>query len=316
MNKKRKLAVVAIGGNSLIIDKNRKSVPDQFDAVKKTATHLADMIEEGWDMVITHGNGPQVGFILRRSELAIHELHPVPLDYCGADTQGAIGYMLQKALRNEFKKRGIEKEAVTVVTQVEVSADDPAFQKPSKPIGSFMDEETARQRMQEGQEFVEDAGRGWRRVVASPIPQHILEVDAIKNLLDAGFVVVAVGGGGIPVIEKEDGELRGVEAVIDKDFASGLLATTINADLLLISTAVEQVALNFNKPDQKWLDKMILTEAEQFIEEGHFAAGSMQPKVKAIVKFLKDGGKQALITDPANIRRALNGETGTWILPE
>jgi len=315
MAEKRKLAVVAVGGNSLIIDKNRKSIPDQFDAVKETAAHLADMVEAGWDIVITHGNGPQVGFILRRSELAMHELHPVPLDYCGADTQGAIGYMLQKAMRNEFKKRGIEKKTVTVVTQVEVSADDPAFEKPSKPIGSFMDEETAKQRMAEGQDFVEDAGRGWRRVVASPLPQRIVEVDAIQNLLDDGFVVVAVGGGGIPVVEKEDGELRGVEAVIDKDFASGLLATNINADLLLISTAIEQVALNFNKPDQKWLEKMTVAEAEQYIAEGHFAAGSMQPKVKAIVKFLKEGGKQALITDPPNIRRALNGETGTWILP-
>jgi len=315
MAEKRKLAVVAVGGNSLIIDKNRKSIPDQFDAVKETATHLADMVEAGWDIVITHGNGPQVGFILRRSELAMHELHPVPLDYCGADTQGAIGYMLQKAMRNEFKKRGIEKKSVTVVTQVEVSVDDPAFEKPSKPIGSFMDEETAKQRMAEGQDFVEDAGRGWRRVVASPLPQRIVEVDAINNLLDDGFIVVAVGGGGIPVVEKEDGELRGVEAVIDKDFASGLLATNINADLLLISTAIEQVALNFNKPDQKWLDKMTVAEAEQYIGEGHFAAGSMQPKVKAIIKFLKEGGKQALITDPPNIRRALAGETGTWILP-
>ena len=315
MAEKRKLAVVAVGGNSLIIDKNRKTIPDQFDAVKETARHLADMVEVGWDIVITHGNGPQVGFILRRSELSMHELHPVPLDYCGADTQGAIGYMLQKAMRNEFKKRGIDKKTVTVVTQVEVSADDPAFQKPSKPIGSFMDEETAQQRMAEGQDFVEDAGRGWRRVVASPLPINILEVDAIKNLLDDGFVVVAVGGGGIPVIEKEDGELRGVEAVIDKDFASGLLATTINADLLIISTAIERVALNFNKPDQKWLEKMTVAEAEKYIEEGHFAAGSMLPKVKAIVKFLKDGGKQALITDPPNIRRALDGETGTWIVP-
>lgn len=310
-----KLAVVAVGGNSLIIDKNRKSIPDQFDAVEETAEHLADMIEAGWNIVITHGNGPQVGFILRRSELAMHELHPVPLDYCGADTQGSIGYMLQKAMTNEFKKRGINKKTVTVVTQVEVDANDPAFQKPSKPIGSFMDEETARERMAEGQDFVEDAGRGWRRVVASPLPKRIVEVDAIKKLLDDGYVVVAVGGGGIPVVEKEDGSLRGVEAVIDKDFASSLLATNINADLLLISTAVEQVAVNFNKPDQKWLDKITVAEAEQYGGEGHFAPGSMLPKVNAVVKFLKNGGKQALITDPPNIRRALNGETGTWIAP-
>ncbi|MBN1667478.1 MAG: carbamate kinase [Anaerolineales bacterium] len=313
---KRKLAVVAVGGNSLIIDKNRKTIPDQFDAVRETARHLADMVEEGWDVIITHGNGPQVGFILRRSELSLHELHPVPLDYCGADTQGAIGYMIQKAMRNEFKRRGIQKETVTVVTQVEVSADDPAFQHPSKPIGSFMDEETAKKHMAEGQDFVEDAGRGWRRVVASPLPQRIVEQDAIKTLVEQGFVVVAVGGGGIPVVEKEDGDLRGIEAVIDKDFATSLLATELQADLLLISTAVEQVAINFNKPDQQWLKEMTVSEAKAYIEAGHFAPGSMLPKIKAIVKYLEQGGKQALITDPANIRRALHGETGTWINPD
>jgi carbamate kinase len=278
-------------------------------------SHIAWMIEDGWDVVVTHGNGPQVGFILRRSELAMHELHPVPMDYCGADTQGAIGYMAQKALHNEFKKRGIKKHAVTVVTQVQVDAEDPAFEKPSKPVGSFLDEATAKERMAEGQDFVEDAGRGWRRVVPSPLPVNIIEVDAIKQLIESGFSVIAVGGGGIPVVEKEDGDLRGVEAVIDKDFASGLLANLIRADLLIISTAVEKVAVNFNKPDQKWLDEMTVAEAEQYIAEGHFAPGSMLPKVQAIVKFLKEGGKKALITDPPNIQRALRGETGTWIVP-
>jgi len=277
--------------------------------------HIAGMIEDGWDVVITHGNGPQVGFILRRSELAMNELHPVPLDYCGADTQGAIGYMAQKALRNEFKERSIDKQAVTVVTQVQVDAADPAFEKPSKPVGSFLDEATAKERMAEGQDFVEDAGRGWRRVVPSPLPKSIIEVDAIQKLIEDGFTVIGVGGGGIPVIEKENGDLRGVEAVIDKDFASGLLANLIDADLLLISTAVEKVAINFNKPDEKWLDEMTVAEAEQYIEEGHFAPGSMLPKVQAIVKFLKEGGKKALITDPPNIQRALRGETGTWIVP-
>jgi carbamate kinase len=309
----RKVAVVAIGGNSLIIDKNRKTIADQYEAVEQTMEHISGMIADGWDVVVTHGNGPQVGFILRRSELAIHELHPVPLDYCGADTQGAIGYMVQKALRNEFKKQGSSKKAVTVVTQVEVGADDPAFQNPSKPIGSFMDEETAKERMAEGQDFVEDAGRGWRRVVPSPIPINIVEVDAIKTLIKNGFIVVAVGGGGIPVVENENGDLIGVEAVIDKDFASGLLANLISADLLLISTAVEKVALNFNKPDQRWIDKMTLSEAEEYIAENHFSPGSMLPKIQACVKFLKEGGEAALITDPPNIPRALRGETGTWI---
>lgn len=311
----KKLAVVAVGGNSLIVDKNRKTVPDQFDAVRETASHLADMIEAGWDVVITHGNGPQVGFILRRSELALHELHPVPLDYCGADTQGAIGYMIQKALRNEFYKRNINKLAVTIVTQVEVDSEDPAFENPSKPIGSFLDEETARERMKGGQTFIEDSGRGWRQVVPSPKPKQIVEVNAIKNLLDAGFVVVAVGGGGIPVVERPSGFIRGIEAVIDKDFASGLLATNISADLLVISTAVEKVAVNFGKPNQQWLDQMTVAEAEKYIQEGHFAPGSMLPKIQAVIKFIKEGGKQALITDPPNLKRALNGETGTWIVP-
>ena len=311
----RKLAVVALGGNALIIDKNRKTIPDQFDAVKENMKHIADMIEEGWTVVVTHGNGPQVGFILRRSELAIHELHPVPLDYCGADTQGAIGYMIQKALGNELKRRGIEKQTVTVVTQVQVDSADPAFENPSKPIGSFLDEATARERMATGQTFKEDAGRGWRQVVPSPKPMKIVEVDAIRGLIDQGFIVVAVGGGGIPVVELENGDLRGIEAVIDKDFASSLLAKLIDADLLLISTAVEKVAINFNQPNQQWLSQMSVAEAEKYILEGQFAPGSMLPKIQAIVEFIKGTGKKALITDPPNIKRALNGETGTWIVP-
>jgi carbamate kinase len=277
---------------------------------------IAGMIDEGWNVVITHGNGPQVGFILRRSELSLHELHPVPLDYCGADTQGAIGYMIQKALRNEFIHRGIEKNAVTVVTQVLVDRNDPAFKNPSKPIGSFVDEDTAQTRMSDGQIFIEDAGRGWRRVVPSPKPVHIIEVEAIRNLIEDGFIVIAVGGGGIPVIEKGNGNLRGVEAVIDKDFASGLLATSLNADLLLISTAIEQVALNYNSPKQVWLDEITVSEAKKYIEEGHFAPGSMRPKMQAVVDFLERGGERALITDPSNIRRALSGQTGTWVLPD
>ena len=311
----KKVAVVAIGGNALIVDKTKQSIPDQFAAIQETMSHIAGMIEDGWDVVITHGNGPQVGFILRRSELSMHELHAVPMDYCGADTQGAIGYMAQRSLRNEFKKRGMQKQAVTVVTQVQVDADDPAFAKPSKPVGSFLDEETAKKRMAEGQDFVEDAGRGWRRVVPSPLPVNIVEVEAIKKLIESGFSVIAVGGGGIPVVENEGGELSGVEAVIDKDFASGLLANLIHADLLVISTAVERVAINFNKPNQKWLDEMTVAEAEKYIAEGHFAPGSMLPKVQAIVKVLKEGGKKALITDPPNIQRALRGETGTWVVP-
>ena len=313
MNKK--VAVVAIGGNSLIKDKEHQTVPDQFAATWETCVHIAGMIEHGWDVIITHGNGPQVGFILRRSELASHVLHTVPLDSCGADTQGALGYMIQQSLYNEFKLRGIDKQAVTVVTQVLVDKDDPAFQNPSKPIGPFLDKEAAlKRRAEEGWDVVEDAGRGWRRVVPSPIPRRIIEQDAIKNLSDAGFVVIAVGGGGIPVIE-ENGKLEGTAAVIDKDYASSLLALAIGVDLLLISTAVEKVALNFGQPNQEWLDRMTLAEARQYLEEGHFAPGSMYPKIQAIVDFLERGGKEALVTNPENIERALAGETGTRIVP-
>ena len=308
----KKLAVVAVGGNSLIKDKTRKTIPDQYDAASESMAHIADMIAEGWDVVVTHGNGPQVGFILRRSEIALNELHPVPLDYCGADTQGAIGYMFQRALYNEFHRRGIDRQAATVVTQVLVDSKDSAFVNPTKPIGSFMDEKTAdKHHVEDGWVVVEDAGRGWRRVVPSPIPVKIVQADAIQSLAQAGFVVIGVGGGGIPVVEDENGDLIGVEAVIDKDFASALLASNIGADLFLISTAIEKIALNFGKPDQIWLDLVTLAEAKQYLSEGHFAKGSMEPKVQAIINYLEKGGKEAIVTTPENIGRALKNETGT-----
>jgi carbamate kinase len=310
-----KVAVVAIGGNSLIKDKDHQSVPDQDAAVHETCRHIVDMIQSGWNVVITHGNGPQVGFILRRSELSRHELHEVPLDSCGADTQGAIGYLVQKALYNEFNHRGMNMQAVTVITQVLVDKDDPSFKAPSKPIGSFMgQDEAAKRHNSEGWDVVEDAGRGWRRVVASPIPQRIVERDAIKALIDAGFIVVAVGGGGIPVVKDENGDLVGVAAVIDKDFASGLMANAVNADLFLISTAVEKVALNYGKPNQAWLDRITLAEAKQYMAQGHFAKGSMGPKIQAIISYLERGGKEALVTNPESIARALRGETGTRVV--
>jgi carbamate kinase len=313
---KKGVAVVAVGGNSLILDEKHKTIPDQYAAGAESMKHIVDMIEAGWDVVISHGNGPQVGFILRRSELSLHELHPVPLDYCGADTQGAIGYMFVQALHNEFLKRGITKNCVAVVTQTIVDRNDKAFQSPTKPIGSFMDEKTAKEHAEkDGWTVVEDAGRGWRRVVPSPIPSKIVEAPAIKDLVDKGFCVVGVGGGGIPVIEKENGDLQGVEAVIDKDFGSAVLAGLINADLFIISTAVEKVAINYNKPDQKWLDVMTVAEAKQYMADGHFAKGSMLPKIQAILKFFESGGKKAIITNPENIGRALKGETGTVIVP-
>lgn len=315
----KKVAVIAIGGNSLIKDKQHLSVEDQYQAARETCVHIADMIEAGYEVVIGHGNGPQVGFILRRSEIAAKAegMHEVPLDVCGADTQGAIGYALQQNLQNELKRRGINKPVATVVTQVLVDHQDPAFKNPSKPIGSFMDEPEAKRRQKDmGWNVVEDAGRGWRRVVPSPLPKEIVEIEAIKALIDAGVIVISTGGGGIPVIRNAQGNLEGVAAVIDKDFGSSLLANDVGAELFVISTAVEKAALNFGKPEQKWLDQMTVAEAKKYLDEGtHFAKGSMAPKVQAIIRFLEGGGQQAIITNPENIGRALKSETGTRVLP-
>ncbi len=316
----KKLAVVAIGGNSLIKDEKRVSVEDQYLAAKETTLHIADMIEAGWDVAIGHGNGPQVGFILRRSEIAAKTegMHEVPLEVCGADSQGAIGYALQQNLQNELHRRKINKSVATVVTQVLVDKDDPAFKKPSKPIGGFMQQDEAKRREKDqGWSVVEDAGRGWRRVVASPLPKEIVELSTVKALINAGITTITVGGGGIPVIDAGDGEYKGVAAVIDKDYASSLLAQQIKANLFVISTAVEKVAINFGKPDQKWLDKMTVSEAKKYLAEGtHFAKGSMAPKIQAIIWYLENGGEKALITNPENISRALKGETGTWIVQD
>jgi len=322
----KKVAVIAIGGNSLIKDPKSVTVEDQEQALRETAHHIADMIEAGWDVAIGHGNGPQVGYILRRSEIAakVEGMHEVPLDVCGADSQGAIGYEFQQALQNELFRRGIKKNVCTIITQTLVDQNDAAFKNPSKPIGGFMDISEAKRREKEmGWTVVEDAGRGWRRVVPSPLPKEIVELDSVKALIDAGVIVITVGGGGIPVVDTGSGEYHGTAAVIDKDFASSLLAQEIKADLFLIATAVEKVAINYGKPDQKWLDRISLAEAKQHLAEGiHFAKGSMAPKMQAVIWYLEAGGKtsksegrQALITNPENIGRALKGETGTWIVP-
>lgn len=309
-----KTAVIAIGGNSLITD-NKIAMADQKKAVEETCYYIAKMIEKGWNVIITHGNGPQVGFLLRRIELAAHELPMVPLDIIGADTQGAIGYMIQQSLTNHLKKMGIDKKCVTVVTQVKVDPADPAFKKPTKPIGSFMSYEDAmRNERENGWNVVEDSGRGWRRVVPSPYPQEIIEKDAIKDLIEKGFIVTAVGGGGVPVMEDEEG-LKGIAAVIDKDYASSLLANSIDADLFIISTAVDRVSLNFGKENQKDLDVVTLAEAKQYAAEGHFAAGSMGPKINAIIRYMENGGKEALVTSPGKIEEALEGKNGTRIIP-
>ncbi|MGO8866495.1 MAG: carbamate kinase [Alphaproteobacteria bacterium] len=312
-----RLAVVAIGGNSLIRDETHVSIPDQYEAVALTVHHIADMIAAGWNVIVTHGNGPQMGFILRRSELAIHEVSPVPMDYAGADLQGAIGYMFVRAFRNEFRKRGIKREPVAVVTETLVDLADPAFQDPSKPIGSHMDEARAKKLAAEhGWVVREDAGRGWRRVVPSPRPRRIIDLEVIGFLARAGHVVIGLGGGGVPVVEDEGGGLRGVEAVIDKDLASSLLARQVGADLLLVSTAVEKVALDFNKPSRRWLDRLSVSEAKRHYADNQFDRGSMGPKIEALVEFLEAGGRRGIITSPTNIGRALAGETGTHMVPD
>ena len=312
----RKTAVVAVGGNSLISDPQHQDVASQVKAVDETCKHIANMIERGWNVIVTHGNGPQVGFILRRNELAYPEVHSTPLDVIGADTQGAIGYMIARALDNEFKQRGIQRSVAAVVTQVLVDRGDPGFKNPTKGIGGFTTKDKAEMFEKEGWVVKEDAGRGWRRMIASPLPLRIVERDVIKSLIDAGFIVVAVGGGGIPVIEDEQGLLQGTYAVIDKDRASSLLASDLKVDLFLISTAVEKVAINFNQPDQRWLDKMTLSEAKKLYVEGHFLSGSMGPKIEAIMAYLEANPKgQALVTKPETIIDALDGKTGTWIVP-
>lgn len=317
MASRSRTAVVAVGGNSLIVDQDHQSIPDQYDAAAVSAGHVAELVATGWNVVITHGSGPQVGFILRRSEIALDEVPPVPMDYAAADLQGAIGYMFQRALRNEFRRRKIRRKAMAVVTQVLVDLRDPAFDDPTKPIGSAMDEPTARRRTAElGWIVKEDAGRGWRRVVPSPRPQAIVEIDEIKHLVEAGYVVIACGGGGIPVFEDDSGNLQGVEAVIDKDLALSLLAHELHADLFLVSTGVEKVAIDFNRPGERWLDRMTCAEAKAHLADGQFAEGSMAPKIRAVIGYLDRGGRCGVITDPPNIGRAVAGQAGTTIVPD
>ena len=316
MNKRKHTAVVAVGGNALIIDENHQSIPDQVKAATLTSHYVADMVEAGWTVVLTHGNGPQVGFILRRSGIAKGEVPEVPVDFADADTQGAIGYMFQRALYNEFQRRKLKRKVVAIVTQVLVDPRDPAFNAPTKPIGAHMTEDVAKALAKDlGWTVKEDSGRGWRRVVASPKPQEIIELGIIEALIDLGYIVIACGGGGIPVLRDAKGELQGLEAVIDKDFASSLLARDLRAELFVVSTAVEKVAVNFGKANQRWLENVRLEEARKHLAEGQFPKGSMGPKIEAVIAFLEGGGSRALITDPPNLGRALSGATGTHIVP-
>lgn len=309
------LAVVAFGGNALVRDETHQSIGDQYATVVDTVPAIVDMIEGGWNIVVTHGNGPQVGYILRRSELAREEVAPVPLDYAVGDTQGAIGYMFSKALYNELARRRIHRPVATVVTQTVVDSLDPAFTRPTKPVGAFFDEASARRHARElGWTVSPDGERGWRRTVPSPKPQEIVELETIRNLIDAGTLVIACGGGGIPVARGVDDQLVGVEAVIDKDRSSGLLAAQLEADLLVIPTGVEQVAIRFGTPAQEWLNQLTPELAAHYLAQGHFGEGSMQPKVEAILDFLRARPTAAgLITAPACIAAALDRCSGTWI---
>lgn len=310
-----KLAVIAVGGNSLIKDKRRTSVQDQYAACLETAQSIVALIKAGYHVVVTHGNGPQVGFVLRRCEISKFELPAIPLDACVSDTQGEIGYLLQKAFHNVLKQEGIKKTVATVVTQVLVDKNDPAFKNPTKPIGTFLKEADARlHEKRDGWKVIEDSGRGYRRVVASPLPIDIIEIDAIRTLVDNDIITIAVGGGGIPVIKNEDGTLKGVEAVIDKDYASGLLARELNADCFIISTAVDRVCLNYGKTDQKELDVITVKEAEELLEQGQFPAGSMLPKIKSLITFAKETKNTAIITSPKKIFSAVKNQDGTRII--
>lgn len=313
-----KSILFAIGGNSLIEDAQHISVEDQYAAVCRTIEQICAILQQGNRGVITHGNGPQVGFILRRSEIAheVAHMHSVPLVSCDADTQGAIGYQIQQALDNQLRREDKEHPAVTLITQIRVDSDDPAFRHPSKPIGPFYGEEEAAILKEQHPDWIlmKDSGRGWRRVVPSPEPLEVVELEALKALFEKNFTLIAAGGGGIPVIE-EQGELKGVDAVIDKDKASALLASEMGMDALIISTGVTHVSLNYGKENEEALLRLHSAQMEAYLKEGHFAPGSMAPKVEAALAFLRKGGKEVIITDPGNLADAFFKGTGTHILP-
>ena len=316
---RRKLAVIAIGGNSLIKHRDKQRVEDQYLALCETMEHIADVIERGWQVLITHGNGPQVGFIMLRSEIAraVAGMHIVPLVSCVADTQGAIGYQIQQALDNVLRRRGLAARTgrtVSLITQVRVDIADPGFADPDKFVGEFYNEEQLPELRQQHPEWLlrPDGNRGWRRVVPSPVPCEIIELDAIRCLLAEGFNVVAVGGGGIPVVRMPEG-LFGVDAVIDKDLASSLLATRLGAEMLVVSTGVENVALNYGTPMQRPLHSVPVAEMEHYLSEGHFPAGSMGPKIRAAVDFIRNGGSEVVITSPEFLNAALTQGAGTHI---
>lgn len=318
MNRTVGTAVVAIGGNALVSGSGPATIAEQFAASESLSGHVVDLLAQGWKVILTHGNGPQVGFILRRSDI-VWDVDPnlpkLELDMAVADSQGSIGYILATTLREALRERGIDQEVTAMLTHTVVDAEDPAFARPTKPIGSFYDQAKAEElAAQQGWTVAEDSGRGWRRLVPSPIPRRIVEDRAIRTLADAGFLVVAAGGGGIPVVEDDKGDLRGVEAVIDKDFASALLAADVRAEMLIITTGVEQVAVDFGKPTQRGLDVIDVEEARRHLADGQFPAGSMGPKIEAALSYLEQGGREVIITTPEALGAALEGSTGTRIV--
>ena len=310
------LVVIAIGGNSLIRDAQHMDVLDQDRAAGQTAQYIVPIIKAGFRVLVTHGNGPQVGFILLRSELARDTIHQVPLANCVADTQGSIGLQIAQSLQNEFLHQGVDQDIAALVTQCVVDEQDPSFGQPSKPIGPFMTEDEARQHERDDDWVIgEDAGRGWRRLVPSPEPLEIVELPAIRTLLESGTLVIAAGGGGIPVVYRTDGELRPRPAVIDKDAASCLLACELGASIFIISTDVDKVALNFGTAEQTELDRLTAAECRVHLAAGHFAAGSMRPKIESALKFLEQGGEEVIITQPHNLQADLGKIYGTHIVP-
>ncbi|MDO9536795.1 MAG: carbamate kinase [Thermoplasmata archaeon] len=312
-----KTAIIAIGGNALIKKGEEGNIYQQFANTRETLTQIIKVVELGYDIVITHGNGPQVGDSIRRHENARKIIPPYPLGMCVSETVGSMGYMLQQTMQNIVKKsKKIRKDTVTIITQVVVDDDDPSFHNPTKPIGQFFSKEDIEEIAKtEKWAIVEDSGRGWRRVVPSPKPLRIVEKDTIQHLLEKGKIVIACGGGGLPVIQLADGTLDGVEAVIDKDYASSTLAQQLKLDELIILTSVDKVSINFGKPDEVKLNKMAVAEAKKYLAEGQFPPGSMGPKIEAIIEFLENGGKRALITSHDKLVEAMKGKAGTWIVP-
>ncbi len=316
MLNKNPLAVVAFGGNALVPDADHLAVHDQYPIVRRISRTIADMVESGWNVLITHGNGPQVGVVMRRTELTLPSIAPLTMDYAVSNTQGTIGYMFSVSLFSEYRKRGIDRKALAMISQTLVDKDDPAFANPTKPIGSWYTREQAEDLAARNRwSIVEDAGRGWRRIVPSPRPVGIVQLPAIRALLEQDITVVTLGGGGIPVVMDSEGELIGVEAVIDKDFASSLLARELKADLLIFPTGVDRVAVRYNRPEQRWLDRMTLAEAEQYCQEGEFPKGSMLPKVRALMEFVSATGNAGVITSLDSLDKALKGQAGTRLVP-